>query len=82
MRPRVLLHLNGLVIFLGSLFFYIDRGHTLAAPGVVVALGFLADIRVLLLIGAVWAAHIGMDIAFGYGLKYRTGFKETHMQSV
>jgi hypothetical protein len=26
--------------------------------------------------------HIGIDRAIGYGLKYPTGFKDTHLQRV
>jgi hypothetical protein len=31
---------------------------------------------------AIWAAHIGMDRMLGYGLKYKTAFKDTHLQRV
>jgi hypothetical protein len=27
----------------------------------------------------IWTAHIGMDRALGYGLKYPTAFKNTHL---
>jgi hypothetical protein len=27
----------------------------------------------------IWGAHIGMDRALGYGLKYPLGFKQTHL---
>ena len=30
----------------------------------------------------IWIAHIGFDRALGYGLKYPTFFKETHLQRV
>ncbi|MGO9844273.1 MAG: DUF4260 domain-containing protein [Candidatus Acidiferrales bacterium] len=30
----------------------------------------------------VWLAHIGFDRALGYGLKYPTVFKDTHLQHV
>ncbi len=33
----------------------------------------------LLTIGIIWCAHIGFDRALGYGLKYSTGFKFTHL---
>lgn len=29
--------------------------------------------------GLIWAAHIGMDRALGYGLKYATAFGATHL---
>ena len=28
----------------------------------------------------IWLAHIGFDRALGYGLKYPTAFKDTHLQ--
>jgi hypothetical protein len=30
----------------------------------------------------IWTAHIGMDRLFGYGLKYETAFKDTHLGRV
>ncbi|MEH7648941.1 DUF4260 family protein, partial [Bacillus toyonensis] len=33
-----------------------------------------------IMIGLIWIAHIGMDRMFGYGLKYETDFKDTHIQ--
>jgi Domain of unknown function (DUF4260) len=30
----------------------------------------------------IWFAHIGMDRALGFGLKYPTFFKDTHLQHV
>lgn len=32
-----------------------------------------------LFVALVWIAHIGIDRAVGYGLKYPTGFKQTHL---
>ncbi len=29
--------------------------------------------------GLIWIAHIGLDRALGYGLKYPTGFGDTHL---
>jgi len=28
----------------------------------------------------IWVAHIGIDRLLGYGIKYETGFKDTHLQ--
>ncbi|MGH6763370.1 MAG: DUF4260 domain-containing protein [Phyllobacterium sp.] len=33
-------------------------------------------------IALIWAAHIGVDRALGFGLKYQTGFSDTHMGKV
>jgi len=30
----------------------------------------------------IWLAHIGIDRALGYGLKYPTFFRDTHLQHV
>jgi len=30
----------------------------------------------------IWLAHIGMDRLFGFGLKYPTDFKDTHLGRV
>ena len=32
-----------------------------------------------LAVGLVWLAHIGIDRALGYGLKYQAGFAFTHL---
>lgn len=33
-------------------------------------------------LGLIWMAHIGWDRLIGYGLKYETDFKDTHLQRV
>jgi hypothetical protein len=32
-----------------------------------------------LAVGTIWIVHIGADRALGYGLKYATGFGDTHL---
>jgi hypothetical protein len=51
-------------------------------PVVLVAAGVLAGDRIPIELGLIWFAHIGVDRAIGYGLKYPTGFKDTHLQRV
>lgn len=36
----------------------------------------------LLAVSIIWMAHIGMDRMFGFGLKYPTSFKDTHLNRV
>ncbi len=31
-------------------------------------------------IALIWLTHIGVDRALGYGLRYPSGFKDTHLQ--
>lgn len=54
--------------------------HNEALPVVLVATGLATDVRPVLTAGLVLAAHVGMDRAAGYGLKFASGFKDTHMQ--
>jgi Domain of unknown function (DUF4260) len=37
---------------------------------------------VAMAVALIWFAHIGMDRTVGYGLKYPTSFKDTHLQRV
>ena len=41
--------------------------------------GFAASEPLILSIAMIWLAHIGIDRALGYGLKYSTGFGFTHL---
>jgi hypothetical protein len=53
--------------------------HTYLPPAALVAFGVLIGNPVLLLLALIWLAHIGMDRLLGYGLKYSSGFKDTHV---
>lgn len=56
-----------------------NLAHSYPAPA---TLGLLASVAVEPLwqgVALVWFAHIGMDRALGYGLKYDTDFKDTHL---
>ena len=59
-----------------------DLAHTFALPVALAAIGVLADADAAVQVGLIWIAHIGVDRAVGYGLKYRSGFKDTHLQRV
>lgn len=56
--------------------------HTLVLPILVAVTGMWMQSSPALALALIWAAHIGLDRAFGYGLKYRTGFRDTHLQRV
>ena len=53
--------------------------HSTIGPAALAGTGFLVKDVTLLAIAAVWAAHIGFDRMLGYGLKYGTGFNDTHL---
>ena len=42
-------------------------------------LGYFANNTTALTIALIWFAHIGIDRTLGYGLKYATAFKDTHL---
>ena len=65
---------------LGSLTYNI--GHNLGTAGIALGLGLWLGVGWLAVAGSVLVAHIGMDRLLGYGLKYPTVFKDTHLHHV
>ena len=59
-----------------------NLAHTYSAPVVAfLILQFSGHGSALWLVW-IWIAHIGFDRLLGYGLKYETAFKDTHLQKV
>ena len=59
-----------------------DLAHTYAWPVALGVGGVLAESGTATQLALIWATHIGVDRLVGYGLKYPTGFKDTHLQRV
>jgi hypothetical protein len=59
-----------------------NAAHTYLAPLACGALGLWAGADLLVLAALVWAAHVGVDRAVGYGRKYPSGFGDTHLDRV
>jgi len=57
-----------------------NLGHARFVPLALLAVGYCGGRRVLMALALVWFAHIAFDRVFGYGLKYPTFFKDTHLQ--
>src|SRR2546423_6254943 len=53
--------------------------HVTLGPLILGALGFLLPSFDLIAVALIWAVHIGVDRALGYGLKYGAGFGLTHL---
>jgi hypothetical protein len=53
--------------------------HTYALPGLLAGFGLVAGEPLVVSVALVWLAHIGFDRMVGYGLKYPTGFFDTHL---
>ena len=64
----------------GAVFY--DTLHLEALPIALGVVGVLAESDACIALALVWLAHIGMDRALGYGLKYPTVFKDSHLQRV
>ena len=62
--------------------FAYDLAHTEVWPIALAVAGVLAGWRVPIEVALVWLVHIGVDRLLGYGLKYPTAFKDTHLQRV
>jgi hypothetical protein len=56
--------------------------HTYTLPLALSATAYFMGAHVLLCICVIWIAHIGFDRMLGYGLKYGSGFKDTHLGKV
>jgi hypothetical protein len=53
--------------------------HNYVLPLSLAVAALLSGRNVLLGAAFIWTAHIGMDRALGYGLKYSTSFQDTHL---
>ena len=56
-----------------------NAAHSYLAPMALNVTGFAINEPLILSIAMIWLAHIGIDRALGYGLKYSAGFGFTHL---
>jgi hypothetical protein len=56
--------------------------HNYAVPIASIFAGYFLKSDVLLFAGIILLGHIGADRLLGFGLKYPTAFKDTHLQRV
>jgi len=59
-----------------------NSAHTYVTPALLVVLWYAWPELALLQLAALWTSHIGFDRMLGYGLKYRSAFRATHLQRV
>jgi hypothetical protein len=62
----------------GAIFY--NAGHSYFLPSLLVLFGWHHHLA--LAIGLIWLGHVGFDRLAGYGLKYDTNFKHTHLGSL
>jgi hypothetical protein len=53
--------------------------HITIVPIALLGIGIALAMPLVVSIAIIWLAHIGLDRAFGYGLKYEAGFGVTHL---
>jgi hypothetical protein len=56
-----------------------NAAHSYLGPMTLMVAGFSMSSLLVLSIAMIWLAHIGIDRALGYGLKYTAGFGFTHL---
>ena len=56
-----------------------NAAHSYLAPVALMTFGFATSSPLVLSLAMIWLAHIGIDRALGYGLKYFEGFGFTHL---
>jgi hypothetical protein len=56
-----------------------NAGHSYPLPALMCLAGLAGHHPLVLALGLLWLAHIGMDRLAGYGLKYDSGFQHTHL---
>jgi Domain of unknown function (DUF4260) len=59
-----------------------DVVHFAGGPVALGTVGVIAGADVAVQVALIWFAHIGIDRLLGYGLKYPTAFRDTHLQRV
>ena len=59
-----------------------NLGHSYPAPFLLTLVSWMNQNYLGIAIGIIWFGHIGWDRLFGYGLKYDTKFKDTHLGSL
>lgn len=56
-----------------------NLAHVYVGPIGLGGLGYVMAVPLAVELAAIWALHIGLDRALGYGLKHDSGFKDTHL---
>src|SRR5690625_2075263 len=65
---------------MGAMIYNIVHTYTMSIP--ILLLGLIMENNFFIMSGIIWSAHIGIDRLFGYGLKYKTAFQDSHLQKL
>ena len=58
-----------------------NLGHNYLLPAVLLLIGEVVSSEQMLACSLIWIAHVGFDRMLGYGLKYQSAFKHTHLST-
>lgn len=56
-----------------------DAVHSYIGPAALLGSFLLLGVRWCAFLGLAWAFHVAVDRLLGYGLKFTTGFQDTHL---
>ena len=59
-----------------------NLAHTLILPLALLLASYIQHYPLAIEMALIWTAHIAFDRLLGYGLKYPTFFKDTHLQHI
>jgi hypothetical protein len=59
-----------------------NAAHSTIGPIALAAASFFVPQPLLMPTALIWAAHVGIDRALGFGLKYPTAFGDTHLGGI
>jgi len=59
-----------------------NLAHTLFLPLTLFLIAYPTNHPTLIAVALIWTSHITLDRLLGYGLKYPTFFKDTHLQHI
>ena len=59
-----------------------NAAHSYLGPVALMTVGLAMAAPLTLSLAMIWLAHIGIDRALGYGLKYQAGFTFTHLGKI
>lgn len=54
--------------------------HTYLGPATLAVGAYFADSRTAMAVALIWIAHIAVDRLLGFGLRYPSGFQNTHLR--
>lgn len=62
--------------------FVYSLGHSYFSPILFLCISFFLGFESGVMFSIIWAAHIALDRALGFGLKSEKGFKDTHLGKI